>query len=308
MDWIKVRIFRKKEELEMAQGFLLDLGIEGWEMENDGDIEDYLQDSSVYWDYIDEALTRRDKGPTAISLYLPEDKKGYAQLEAIKKEFPHIEIESIKSSDWENNWKEYFKPIEIGKTLVIKPSWETYHNADNRKVVTLDPGNSFGTGTHESTYLCLVEAERLVKKGMKVLDAGCGSGILGISALALGASFGVFFDIDSSAVNTCEENLKLNLFEDKYLVEAGDLLKDRYLRELVKDEGDYDLVFANIVPDVIISILEELFKVLKKGGILITSGIIIERKDEVADKMKDLGFVNISFKEMNGWVVLVGEK
>lgn len=308
MDWIKVRIFRKKEELEMAQGFLLDLGIEGWEMENDGDIEDYLQDSSVYWDYIDEALTRRDKGPTAISLYLPEDKKGYAQLEAIKKEFPHIEIESIKSSDWENNWKEYFKPIEIGKTLVIKPSWETYHNADNRQVVTLDPGNSFGTGTHESTYLCLVEAERLVKKGMKVLDAGCGSGILGISALALGASFGVFFDIDSSAVNTCEENLKLNLFEDKYLVQAGDILKDRYLRGLVKDEGDYDLVFANIVPDVIISILEELFKVLKKGGILITSGIIIERKDEVADKMKDLGFVNISFKEMNGWVVLVGEK
>ncbi len=308
MDWIKVRIFRKKEELEMAQGFLLDLGIEGWEMENDGDIEDYLQDSSVYWDYIDEALTRRDKGPTAISLYLPEDKKGYAQLEAIKKEFPHIEIESIKSSDWENNWKEYFKPIEIGKALVIKPSWETYHNTDNRQVVTLDPGNSFGTGTHESTYLCLVEAERLVKKGMKVLDAGCGSGILGISALALGASFGVFFDIDSSAVNTCEENLKLNLFEDKYLVQAGDILKDRYLRGLVEDEGDYDLVFANIVPDVIISILEELFKVLKKGGILITSGIIIERKDEVADKMKDLGFVNISFKEMNGWVVLVGEK
>ena len=185
MEWIKVKIYSDKENLENLQSFLIDIGINGCTIEDSEDFLDFLESKTFNWDYIDENLMKLKDTKSSVTVYLSDNEQGNIHLSLIKSSYTEVETEIVSDQDWANNWKQYFKPIEIGDRLVIKPSWEEYDNKENRNVVILDPGNSFGTGTHETTRLCLMQSEKLVKKNDKILDAGCGSGILGISALVL---------------------------------------------------------------------------------------------------------------------------
>ncbi|MFA5341716.1 MAG: 50S ribosomal protein L11 methyltransferase, partial [Clostridia bacterium] len=288
--------------------FLIDIGINGCSVEDSSDFLDFLQNKSSNWDYIDESLMALKNIRSSVTAYLQDNEQGHMQFKLITESYPDFESESVSDQDWANNWKKYFKPIEIGSRLAIKPSWEEYDNKDNRKIVTLDPGNSFGTGTHETTRLCLEQCERLVNESCRVLDAGCGSGILGISALTLGAYDCTFFDIDQSSIETTISNSVINRVEDRALAICTNIFEDKKTYSMLINRGPYDIVFANIVPDVINAMLPFLNNATAEDGCLICSGIIEEREDEVRRNMIINGFSYINSEKLNGWVVLIGRR
>ncbi|MDD2262956.1 MAG: 50S ribosomal protein L11 methyltransferase [Clostridia bacterium] len=308
MEWIKVKINSERENLEKVQVFLTDIGINGCTVEDSTDFSEFLESKAFNWDYIDESLMDLLNVKSSVTAYLHDNKQGREQLDKILKIYDNVETEKVSDEDWENNWKKYFKPIEIGQRLVIKPSWEEYDNTENKKVVILDPGSSFGTGTHETTKLCLYEAEKLIEGDENVLDAGCGSGILGISALTLGAKKGVFFDIEQSSVDTVMKNAEVNGLEALSQAFLGNLIYDKQLYELLKQKGPFDVIFVNIVPDVINAMLPNLYNLAADNAYVICSGIIEEREQEVIKNMESCGLKDISSQRMNGWVVLTGRK
>ena len=210
------------------------------------------------------------------------------------------ELASIRREDWENNWKQYFKPFAVGEKFIIKPSWETCDNLDGRIVLEIDPSSSFGTGTHNTTQLCICELERLVKPGDRLLDMGCGSGILSVAARLLGASDIGAADIDPNAVNIARENAEKNGFELTTYV--GDVTGDAALDEQIG--GGYDIIVANIVADVIMGMQEILKRKLKDDGTLIVSGIIAPRADEVQESLLGAGFVLRNRQQSGDWVAM----
>lgn len=308
MEWIKVKIYSNREHLEDLQSYLIDIGINGCTIEDSKDFFDILEGKGVNWDYIDESLMVLKDIKTSVTVYLDNNEQGHGQLNLIKAAYDNIEVSKISDQDWANNWKKYFKPLEIGTTLTVKPSWEQYDNVDNRKIVVLDPGSSFGTGTHESTRLCLEQAEELIKGDEKVLDAGCGSGILGLSSLALNAKNCVFFDIEQSSMDTTLKNAEINGLASKVEVFCGNVLDNVSLYSLLVKKGPYDIIFANIVPDVINALLPFLYESASDNAFVICSGIIKERQQEVTDNMMKHGLKDIVSKELNGWVALTGRK
>ena len=214
-----------------------------------------------------------------------------------------ISLDDIKEEDWSNNWKKYFHTMEIGETLIVKPFWEEAPKTD-KKVFEINPGLSFGTGSHHTTRLCLEDIENTVKAGDKVLDLGCGSGILSVVSLMYGAESAVAIDIDPNSMDTAYDNLTRNhLPKDKYSVIIGNILSDEELQEKILEEK-YDLILANIVADVIIASLPLVKKAIKSDGIFITSGIISDRAVEVMEAIKENGFDIISEKRSADWVEL----
>ena len=252
-------------------------------------------------DLIDEALLSKDSSKGLIHVYIsPEEAPAEAvaflseryTAENIKHE---IASKICKNEDWENNWKAYFKPIPIGKRLLIRPVWEDVVNPDCRIVFSIEPGHAFGNGGHESTSLCLEAMEPYVGQDSTVLDIGCGSGILSVAALLLGAKSAVGVDIDKLAVKTARENGRLNGFEEpRYTVFNGNLA-DRVT-------GRFDIVVFNIVADVIIQFCKDVQKYLNPGGVFIASGIIDLREDDVLAAFEEYGFNVIKRHELNGWV------
>lgn len=214
-----------------------------------------------------------------------------------------LELLQVKEEDWANNWKQYFKPLKVGKKLLVKPSWEECSNTDGRVILDIDPASSFGTGQHNTTKLCLELLEESLNSGDRVLDLGCGSGILSIGAMLLGASEVTAVDIEQNAVETAIENAaKNNITKDKYMVYCGDVISNKELCE--KIGGGYDLITANIVADVLISMKDIFHQKLKNNGILIISGIITERKDEVVNAVVHAGFEVIDTAEGEGWAAV----
>ena len=219
----------------------------------------------------------------------------YGRLEA--------EMSSIREEDWANNWKQYFKPFKVGEKLVIKPSWEDYDNSDGRLILEIDPASSFGTGKHHTTRLCLEVLEKYLNKGDRLLDMGCGSGILSIGAMLLGADSAVAVDIEENAAVTALENaVKNHIPKEKYKTYFGNILTDEKLADEIDDK--YDIIAANIVADVLIAMKESFLRYLKKGGILIVSGIIEERMDEVIDALKSVGFKAPEPEVREGWAAV----
>ena len=206
-------------------------------------------------------------------------------------------IEEKDDEDWANNWKKYYKPLEIGEKLAIVPEWEAYDN-NERIVIKINPGMAFGTGTHESTYMCLELLERYVKKDDEIFDIGCGSGILAIAGIKLGAKRALAVDIDDKCIDASHENAGLNNLEDKMEIKKGNLL------DVVK--GRADLIVSNIIAEIIVDEIKNLKNHMDEGGIFITSGIIKERRQMVIDALEENGFEIIDELEKNNWVAIVG--
>ena len=315
MDWVEVDIYTTSEGIEAVTGSLLGLGINGFVIKDAKDFEEFLSDKSVNWDYIDDDLMGLKNCETTVTAYLPENAQGLDYLEAVKAELRALktrdtenafgrleyELKNVREEDWANNWKQYFKPLEIGDKLLIKPSWEEIPEGETRKILEIDPASSFGTGQHNTTQLCLELVEKYLGDGDRVLDLGCGSGILSIGAVLLGADECTAIDIDANSVKIAGENAeKNNIPAEKYHAICGNVIDDS---ALVAEIGTgFDMVCANIVADVLIG-MSGLFKgFLKQGGRLIVSGIIDMRKDEVLDVIKAQGFVLDEIREKEDWV------
>ena len=218
-----------------------------------------------------------------------------------------VVVEIVKDEDWANNWKQFYRPMEIGQRLLVKPSWEELPAPTDRIVLEIDPGMVFGTGTHETTQLCLAQLDEHVRPGMKVIDLGGGSGILSVAALLLGADRALGVDIDPNAVDIAYNNADENgIARDRYTVVAGNVLDDN---GFVDSLGTgYDIVVANIVAGVIVPLTDIVPRLLKKGGLYITSGIIAERAQEVIDAMQRNGFTVTYTENRKDWMVIVATR
>ena len=210
----------------------------------------------------------------------------------------------MKEDDWANNWKQYFKPLPVGRNLLIKPSWEEIPEQNQRIILEIDPASSFGTGQHHTTRLCLELLEEVIQKQDKILDLGCGSGILSIGGILLGAESATAVDIVENSVRTAVENAgKNHIPTEKYQAYCGDICQDSDLREKIGE--NYNLICANIVADVLIAMAGLFRGFLKQDGYLIVSGIISERADEVISVLEQNGFVKIKMQERDGWAAVL---
>ena len=317
INWIEVKISTTTDAIDSVSGILLSIGISGFVIEDANDFNEFLTSTEYRWDYIDEELMQRQNSPTSITVYLPENEQGKQwlfeikdRLETAKISSPEIdfgtleiELKNIREEDWANNWKQHFKPFCVGNKLLIKPTWETVEDIEDRTVLDIDPGSSFGTGQHHTTKLCLERLEEIVKGGEKVLDLGAGSGILSIGALLLGAQSAVGIDIDENSVRIAKENAAQNGIDSRFNAMCGNIIDDISLRE--KIGSNYDVVVANIVADVII-LMSPLFKeFMHQNSTLIVSGIINRQKDEVKDALLKNGFKILTALESNDWSCIV---
>ncbi len=259
-------------------------------------------------DLIDEELLQKDRTKGYIHIYIapeenPQEAVAFLSERFAAADIPHkIDLSACKNEDWENNWKAYFKPMAVGKRLLIQPLWiDEIDNPENRAVLSIEPGLAFGTGGHHTTRLCLETLERYLTLGCSVLDTGCGSGILAIASLLLGAGTAVGVDIDELAVKTAIENGKLNGFtEPQYKILQGNLA-DRVT-------GQFDVIVANIVADIIMLFAKDVGRFLKENGVFITSGIIDTREEEVKTALLENGFTVLERNEQNGWICFVCKK
>ncbi len=267
---------------------LTGLGVDGMSVEDERDFRDFLENNRAYWDYVDEDLERRFTGVSRVKFWLSADEDGRAVLAAVRGAGLRVETALIADEDWENNWKQYYKPLPIGEKLLVLPAWEETPPGD-RLPLRLDPGLIFGTGSHATTRMCLEALEKLAGPGKRVLDLGCGSGILAIGALVLGCRSAVGCDIDPKAPDVAEDNAALNgIGRDRFRVYAGDVLSDRGMRASLG--SGYEIVMANIVSDVIIPLAPLARDFLAPEGDFVCSGIIDGRQDEVEAALKKAGF------------------
>ncbi len=274
-------------------------------------IEDYSDLEQSAWDIahidlIDEELINRDRKNSIIHIYISECDNAAEALEFLKErlaaEGVPFEANSVgvDDSDWNENWKKYFHTIEIGEKLAVVPSWEDYANPESRTVLSIDPGAAFGTGTHATTSLCLELLQDKITDGVKMLDIGCGSGILALASVLLGAESAIGVDIDAQSVKTATENAQINGISDKAKFIVGDLAD--------KISGKYEIICANIVADVIIRLLPDVNKFMTENGVLIVSGIIDIRKDDLLHAVAANGFTVAEERYKDNWCAFVLKK
>lgn len=314
MDWICVNIFLSHEGIEPLTAALMEIGITGVVINDPYDIEYFVENKTSEWDYIDEALADTTDKPTYVTVYLENNIDGLEQLSNIKAQLERLkcldaehlygdlslDTSNINEQDWANNWKQFFKPVEIGEKILIKPTWEPIPQSNRRVVVELDPESSFGTGRHFTTQICLEMLEKYLSVGDSVADLGCGSGIISIAAMKLGASKVVCTDIAENAVKIAVDNAAKNsISPDCYTVYLGDVATDEQL--LKNMSQNFDVVAANIVADVLLSMKDTYPKIIKNGGYLILSGIINGREDEVISAVEAKGFTLLETLNRDVW-------
>ena len=317
MDWKRVSIMTTEEGLEFICYKLDEIGITQFEMVEDAaSTQRLLDETAQYWDYVEAETVLAERQP-CVRVYLTANAVGEEQLQkltAMVEELKSIEggldlgslevvAENVKDEDWANNWKQFYKPMEIGERLLVIPAWERA-DAGDRVTLTLNPGLTFGTGSHATTRLCLTALESRIHGGEKVLDLGCGSGILSIAALRLGAASAFACDIDEKCIDVAYENAALNgIGRDALTVRQGDATKEGALRTAIGT--GYDVVVANIVADVIISLAPQARHFLKEDGWFLTSGIIDDRAEETAAALKAAGWEIVETSSSEGWYCYV---
>ncbi len=318
MEWIIFKIFTSNEGIEAVCNMLYELGITGTEIEDEQEFKEFLEENKKYWDYVDDELLREKSGETKVKIYIENNSEAKNTIAKILAELEKLkladtknrwgrletETEGINEEDWANNWKEFFKPTKIGKKVLIQPQWEKFEGETSRTIFTVNPGMTFGTGTHHTTKLCIEYLEDAIDKEKTVLDIGCGSGILSIISLLLGAKEAYALDIDPACEHVAYENAELNnVDKSKYLVYSGDILTDKELFEKLSVRK-YDVIVANIVADVIIALLPTVKKLIAPGGVFICSGIIEERTDDVKEAFEKNNMEIADIKRSGEWVAI----
>ncbi|WAM32982.1 50S ribosomal protein L11 methyltransferase [Caldicellulosiruptor morganii] len=302
MKWFEISIKTVQEAEDAISNVLYDLGANGVVIEDD-EIVKYPNS----WDYIDENQFVKQNF-AIVRAYFPESVNISELIFNIEERLKdvsqyldigegRIEISEVDEKDWAEEWKKYYRPVEIG-SIIIVPSWESYQATGEKIVVKLDPGMAFGTGTHESTALCLEAVQRYIKPGVDVIDIGTGSGILAIAAKKLGANRVVAVDIDDVAVKVARENAAMNNVDIE--VKQNDLV--------FGIEEKFDIAIANIIADIIMKLAGEVKNVLKEGGLFISSGIIEDRLDDVLKSLKESFLDVIEIKKLNSWCLVVAKR
>ena len=296
MEWTDIQITVPQQYAETAEAIATMVSNGGIYIEDYRDLEQQAWEIA-HVDLIEQDLLDQPRDIVKVHMYLAPDENPAEILPLFKERLEasgveyKLETNGIEQEDWQNAWKKYYHAMDIGQRLAIVPGWETYDT--DRIVITMDPGMAFGTGTHETTSLCLETLDSMVKGGERVLDIGTGSGILAIAALKLGAAEAEGVDIDPMCVRTAGENAELNGVQDHFRVLVGDLSD--------KASGKYDLITANIVANAILHLAPAVPALLAENGTFIASGIIDTRRDEVADGLRAAGLEVVEIREENGW-------
>lgn len=300
MEWTDIKTTVSAQYAQIAEDIATGISGGGIYIEDYRDLEQQVEEIA-HVDLIEKDLLEKSRDEVIVHLYIAPD-ENFAEIAELmqdrlqRAEVPYkMEYVGVRQEDWETGWKAYYHAMDIGRRLAIVPSWEEYET--DRTVITLDPGMAFGTGTHETTSLCLETLDGLVNGGERVLDIGTGSGILAIAALKLGAAKAEGVDIDPMCVRTAGENAALNGVTDDFKVLIGDLSDQA--------SGKYDIICANIVANAIIQLVPNVPALLAENGVFMASGIIDTRKDEVIEAVQAAGLALREVKEKNGWVALI---
>ena len=309
-NWVEITIHTTNEASEIVESILLDYGSTGVAIEDPTTLEENLHDD--FGTIVELSPTDFPDVGVIVKGYINElnfDDETFTrfkgELEQLGQninigEFFKIETTTIKDSDWENSWKDYFDILNIGEKFVIVPTWREYENEENKYVINIDPGMAFGTGGHETTSLCIKNLEKYVKPHDNIIDVGCGSGILSIAASYLTDGEIKAVDLDKLAVDVSHENFALNNLENRITVEEASLL--------TKETKKYNVIVANILAHIIELMLDDAYKLLEDGGYYITSGIIKDKKDELLEKMLERGFKLVEETSDNEWYSFVVTK
>ena len=316
MKWNKFRLQTTTQAEDVVSSILTDLGIEGVEIEDKVPLTQ-KEKEQMFVDILPESTP--DDGVAYLSFYLEESEDKEAVLEKVRNELDEmrefmdlgpctIEESQTEDVDWVNNWKQYFHQFYVDDILII-PSWEDVKPEDEGKmIIHIDPGTAFGTGMHETTQLCIRQIKKYVTDTTRILDVGCGSGILGMLALKFGADYSVGTDLDPCAIDATHENMKENgVSKDRYEVMIGNIIDDKEIQDRVGYEK-YDIVAANILADVLVALTPVIVNQLKPGGIYITSGIIDDKEEVVKQAVSDAGLELLDVTCQGEWVCVTARK
>ena len=309
MNWTEVTIKTTTEAVEAISNILMEERCGGVMIE---DPKDFLfqKKNELDWDYVEEEVFNKSgQDGVLIKTYIPEERNVLELIETVKAriallpsfglDIGSVSLSNVNESDWANEWKKYYKPTKVGKKIVVKPSWEEYEKQEGDLIIELDPGMAFGTGTHETTSMCIRELENYVDETKTVFDIGCGSGILAIAAAQLGAKEVVAGDLDEVAVKVSKENCEINNVSDKVVVKHGSLF------EVVDSKAD--VIVANIIADIIKILAKDVSKFLKDDGVFISSGIILAKIDEVCEALEENGFEIVKVERLGEWSAIVSK-
>lgn len=320
MKYIEISIETTSSGIEAVVTALMNIGITDTVVEDPRDIEDLMNKKQTYdWDYVDDEVVARMKDAPKVTVYLEdteENRKRIADVEQAaaelkelagsgafgeKADFGSLAVSCSIDDDaeWKDKWKEYFKPSRISESIVVKPTWEKYDNRDGYKVIEIDPGMAFGTGTHETTSLCVKMLEKYLKPGASVLDVGCGSGILSIAAVLLGAEDVLGVDIDPVAVEVASENIALNKADGTARAQYGDLTEGV--------DFQADIVVANLMADLVMMLAKDVKRHMKEDAYFISSGILVEKEVQVVEHLRACGFAVMEVREDGGWCCIAAK-
>ena len=302
MKWAEITIKTTVEAVEAVTNILYEQNVGGVSIEDPSDFK-FQKKNEFDWDFVEEEIFNSGYDGVIIKTYITEERDVSDDIKLIKekidglKEFgidigdAIVELSEVDEEDWANEWKNYYKPTKVGQKIVVKPTWEEYDAQENDLIIELDPGMAFGTGTHETTFMCMQQLENYVNNKSKVFDIGCGSGILAIAAAKLGAKEVVAVDLDEVAVKVSKENIELNNVEDKVTALHGNLM------DVIKDKAD--IVVANIIADIIKLLAKDIKTFMKDDAVFISSGIIHAKVNEVKDALLENGLEIISIIQVN---------